>query len=222
MARETYSGGTILSSATATPAVVATGSRLRVRYVPSGPSASILISPAASVGCSRPTEAISVDAFNDRLAFEGGDGPHLAERITNLAVGARHPDGAVAFQVVRDEHALADLLHHHLTALSVRHFVAGIGIHHREDHIGCARIENERVTVATSASDRLRKNHGAAEHHGDRRMREDFAEQIQRIEVHVSAAEQHEADLLVHQLDHVVVAGNGLEQWWGGVQIRHM
>ena len=32
MARETYSGGAMLSSATATPSVVVTGSRLRVRY----------------------------------------------------------------------------------------------------------------------------------------------------------------------------------------------
>src|SRR6202040_3480752 len=102
-----------VSSAKEATAVVVSGSRLRMMYVPSGPSASILISPAASVGCSRPTEAISVDAFNDRLAFEGGDGPHLAERITNLAFGSRHPDGAVAFQVVRDEHALADVVHHH-------------------------------------------------------------------------------------------------------------
>src|SRR5271155_2866183 len=125
MARETYSGGAMLSSATATPSVVLTGSRLRVRDAPSGPRASMAIRSVAS-------EAISVDAFDDRLTFEGGDGPHLADRIAYLARESRHPDGTVAFQIVREEHAFADVIHHHLSALAVRHFGAAIGIHYPE------------------------------------------------------------------------------------------
>src|SRR5271155_2582948 len=167
MARETYSGGAMLSSATATPSVVMTGSRLRVRYAPSGPSASMAIR-------SVPSETISVDAFDDRLTFEGGDGPHLADRIAHLAGESRHPDGAVAFQIVRQEHPFADVIHHHLPALSVRHFVAAVRVHHPEGCIGAARVEDERVIVA-APGDRLRQNHRAAERHCDRRVREDPA-----------------------------------------------
>src|ERR1700733_3170785 len=157
----------MLSSASGTPAVVVTGSRVRVRYAPLGPRASMYIRSAAPAGCSRSTEDMSVHAFDDGLTFECGDGLHLAERITHLAFGSRHPDGAVAFQVVRQEHALADVVHDHLTALSVWHLVAGVGIHHPEHDIGSARIEDERVDVARSrASDRLGQDHGAAKHHG--------------------------------------------------------
>src|SRR5271155_6167702 len=165
MVRETYSGGAMLSSATAMPSVVMTGSRLRVRYAPSGPSASMAIRSVAS-------EAISVDAFDDRLTLEGGDGPHLADRIAHLAGESRHPDGTVAFQIVREEHPLADVIHHDLPALAVRHFVAGVGIHNPEGRIRAARVEDERVVVA-AAGDRLGKNHRAAERHRDRRLRED-------------------------------------------------
>src|ERR1700730_2432486 len=143
MARETYSGGAMLSSATATPSVVMAGSRLRVRYAPSGPRASMAIRSVAS-------EAISVDAFDDRFTLEGGDGPHLADRITHLAGESRHPDGAVAFQIVRQEHPLADVIHHHLSALSVRHFDAGVGVHHPEGCIWAARVEDERVVVVAA------------------------------------------------------------------------
>ena len=80
-------------------------------------------------------------------------------------------------------------------------------------------MEDERVVVA-APGDRLGKNHRAAERHRDRRVREDLAEQVQRIDVHVRAAEQHEADLLVHQLDHIVVAGHRLQQRRSGVQVR--
>src|SRR5271154_3017142 len=212
MARETYSGGAMLSSATATPSMVMTGSRLRVRYAPSGPRASMAIR-------SVPWEAISVDAFDDRLTLEGGDGPHLADRIADLAGKSRHPDGTVAFQIVREEHPLADVIHHYLPALAVGHFVAAIGIHYPEGRIRAPGVEDERVVVA-AASDRLGKNHRAAERHRDRRVREDPAQQIQRVDVHMRAAEQHEADLLVHQVDHVVVAGHGLEQRRSGVQVR--
>src|SRR5580698_7583642 len=138
------------SSATATPSVVVTGSRLRVRYAPSGPRASIAIRSVAS-------EDISVDALDDRLTLEGGDRPHLADRITHLAFQARHPDGAVAFEIVRQEHPLADVVHHHLPALPVGHLVAAIGIHHPEGGIRAARMEDERVVVAANG-DRLGKN----------------------------------------------------------------
>src|ERR1700733_15805244 len=97
----------MLSSATATPSVVMTGSRLRVWYAPSGPSASMAIK-------SVPSEDISVDAFDDRLTLEGGDGPHLADRIADLAWESRHPDGTIAFQIVREEHDLPDLIYHYL------------------------------------------------------------------------------------------------------------
>src|ERR1700753_1831455 len=103
MARETYSGGAMLSSATATPSVVVAGSRLRVRYGPSGPRASIAIRSVAS-------EDISVDALDDRFTLEGCDRSHLADRIAHLAFQAGHPDGAVAFQIVRQEHPLADVV----------------------------------------------------------------------------------------------------------------
>src|SRR3984885_12204700 len=204
MARETYSVGAMLSSATAMPSVVMTGSRLRVRYAPSGPSASMAIRSVAS-------ETISVDTFDDRLTLEGGNGPHLADRIAHLAWEPRHPDGTVAFQIVREKHALADVIHHHLPAVPVRHCVAAIGIHYPEGCIRAARVEDERVVIA-AAGDRLGKNHRAAERHRDRRLREDPAQQIQRVDVHVRTAEQHEADFLVHQIDHVVIAGHGLEQ----------
>src|ERR1700733_7771808 len=94
-----------------------TGSRWRVRYSPSGPSASMAISSVS--------EGISVDTFDDRLAFEGGHGPHLAERVADLPIEPRKPDGAVAFQVVRQEHAPADVVHDHLSALPVRHLRTG-------------------------------------------------------------------------------------------------
>src|SRR5271170_2085606 len=212
MARETYSGGAMLSSATATPSVVMTGSRLRVRYAPSGPSASMAIR-------SVPSETISVDAFDDRLTLEGGDGPHRADRIAHLAGESRHPDGTVAFQIVREEHALADVIHHHLSALAVRYFVAAIGIHYPKGCIRAARVKDERVVIA-AAGDRLGKNHRAAERHRDRRLREDSAEQIQRVDVHMRTAEQHEADLLGHQVYHVIIAGHGLEQRRSRVQVR--
>src|SRR5882757_4462157 len=212
MARETYSGGAMLSSATAMPSVVMTGVRLRVRYAPSGPRASMAIR-------SVPSETISVDAFDDRLTLEGGNGPHLADRIAHLAWESRHPDGTVAFQIVREEHPLADVIHHHLPALAVRHFVAAIGIYYPEGCIWAARVEDERVVVA-AAGDRLGKNHRAAERHRDCRLREDPAQQIQRVDVYIRATEQHEADLLVHQIDHVVVAGHGLEQRRSGMQVR--
>src|ERR1700753_3777934 len=70
MARETYSGGTILSSTTGTPAVVLTTSRLRVRYGPSGPRASMPTSSAVALGFSSLT---SVHALDDGLALEGAD-----------------------------------------------------------------------------------------------------------------------------------------------------
>src|ERR1700723_2018094 len=78
MARETYSDGTILSSATGTPAVLRMTSRLRVRYGPSGPSASIPTNSAVVLGFS---PVISVHAFDDGLALEGGDRAHRAHRI---------------------------------------------------------------------------------------------------------------------------------------------
>src|ERR1700722_17964010 len=92
-----------------------------------------------------PSEDISVDAFDDRLTLDGGDGPHLADRIADLAWESRHPDGTIAFQIVREEHALADVIHHHLPAVAVRHLVAAIGIHYPEGCIRAARVEDERV-----------------------------------------------------------------------------
>src|ERR1700722_1245895 len=165
-ARDTYSGGVMVSSAIATPSVVVMGSRLRVRYAPSGPSASMVI---RSVGL----EIISVDTLDDWLALEGGDRPHLAERIAHLAFESGYPDGAVAFQIVGQEHPLADVVHHHLPALAIRHLVAAVGIHYPEGCVGAARVEDERAVVVAAASDRLRENHRAAERHRDRRARED-------------------------------------------------
>ena len=76
--------------------------------------------------------------------------------------------------------------------------------------------------LAVGARDRLRKHHGAAEGHGDRRVREDLPQQVERVGIDVRAAEQQVADLVVHQIHHAVVAGDGLEQWRGGVQIRNI
>src|SRR5580692_8641835 len=89
MARETYSDGTILSSATATPAVLRMTSRLRVRYWPSGPSASMSTKSAATPDIS---EGTSVHAFDDGLALEGGDRSHRADRIGQVRYRPGHPD----------------------------------------------------------------------------------------------------------------------------------
>src|SRR4030088_2557461 len=71
--RDTYRGGTMLNSATGTPAVLVTISRLRVRYSPLGPSASTSTKSVVMLGVLLTT---SVHAFDDSLALEGGYRPH--------------------------------------------------------------------------------------------------------------------------------------------------
>src|SRR6516225_6174942 len=132
----------MLSSTTGTPAVLVTISRLRVRYAPLGPSASIGTKSAATLGVSG---VISVHAFDDGLALEGSDRPHRADRIADLRCGPGHPNGHIALQVVRYEHSFADVVHHHLAELSVRHLFSGLWIDHPEHDIGCPRIEDERL-----------------------------------------------------------------------------
>src|ERR1700758_4672403 len=96
MVRETYSGGTILSSATGTPDVLMTTSRLRVRYSPLGPSAPTSIKSAVTLGVSL---VISVHAFDDGLPLEGGHRPHRADRIAELSCRPGHPDCQIALQI---------------------------------------------------------------------------------------------------------------------------
>src|ERR1700733_3959202 len=169
-ARDTYSGGTKLNSPTGTPAVLVRISRLRVRYSPPGPSASMSTKSVVTLGVSPGT---SVHAFNDSLALEGGHRPHGTDGIAELPCGPEHPDGHIAFQVIRQEHAFADVVHHHLADLPVGHLFTGVRVDYPEHHIRCPRVENE--CVAVGSGNRLRENHGAAEGHRDRRVREDVA-----------------------------------------------
>ncbi|EUA43098.1 hypothetical protein I552_7839 [Mycobacterium xenopi 3993] len=112
------------------------------------------------------------------------------------------------------------MVHHDLAALPVGHLIAGVGIQHPKHDIRGARVEHERIAIATGAGNRLREDHRAAENHRDRGIREDLAKQIQRVGVDMGAAEQDIADLLVHQVHDVIVAGEGFEQRRSGVQIR--
>ena len=132
----------MLNSATGVPAVSVMTSRFRIPPSPSGPRSGQI--------------SLSIHPLDDRFTVEDRDGRDFADRIADMAGRAGASDRGIAFEIVRDEHPLADVVHDDLAARTVLHFITGVGIDDPEHDIRGARVENQLPSVyPTSACDRI-------------------------------------------------------------------
>jgi hypothetical protein len=139
-------------------------------------------------------------------------------RVTDLPGRRWYPGGQVPFEVVRQQHVFAEVIHHDLATLAVADRAACVGIDDAEGDERRGRVEHAQILVSEAYPlVDAAEDHGASVSADERHFGEDLAVvQAAGVGIHMRSGPEDAPDLLIDQLDEIIVTGDARQQRWRG------